>query len=109
MPTKAGSQGGQTRAVALDPAFAGVTTGGGKIMRWTPCPAENSGRRRRGAVVGGRAVGEGGDRLGAAPDHAGDLARLAGAAEEALQGEHAAAEAIGEAGGNRGELEGSGG
>src|SRR5215813_13352677 len=66
-------------------------------MRWTPCPAENSG-----CGDGGRAG------LRAAPDQAGDLGRLAGAAGELLQGEQAAAEAVAEPCGDGGELEGEG-
>src|SRR5215813_7770471 len=62
-------------------------------MRWAPCPAENSG-------------GDGGrPGLRPAPDQAGDLGRLVGAAGELLQGEQATAEAVAEAGGDGGELE----
>src|SRR5262245_31329875 len=61
-----------------------------------------------GAVVGGGAAGGRGAGLGAAPHHARDPARFAGAAGEALEREQAAAEAVAEAGGHGGELKGDG-
>src|SRR5882724_6060036 len=61
-------------------------------------------------VVGGGAVGGGRGGLGAAPDQTDELAGLAvGAVLEVPQGEQAAAEAVAEASGDAGELEGDGG
>src|SRR5262249_1886571 len=83
-----------------------------RIRTTNPMPGGHGGRGggggRVGSIVGRRAARDAGNGLGAAPDHAGDLARLVGTAREPLEREQAAPEAVAEASRGGAELEGDG-